>query len=318
MFEFLKNFRKPTVCELPETPKINTEKIDESLRLLHETTMEVSKTAIDAVKHLQEKLKYTERRFFSTIDSVEDVIIVKDSNNKWKTLNLAGQRIFGFHHNEYYGKTDKELMELFPRFKKCIRFDEDTDEFTWELQEPYRYDEIIPDEVGDGCQYFDVVKTPTYFPDGSRKELIVIGRNVTDARNHIKRQRACFLALNSVSDAIAILDKDGNVFFANDVFLKIFCNNIKMNEIEGKTLQAIIPDFYEYNEMWLTISKNHAWENQIDENGYRVAAVPMMNGNTYPIFYILTFKEAPQLTQDIRQGQAKTYSLPIKTPKYIY
>lgn len=318
MFKFLKNFTKPPTWELLESPKINTEQLDASLKLLHETTIGVSQAAVEAAKHLQNKLNYTERRFFSTIDSVEDVIIVKGPDNKWRTLNLAGQRVFGFHHNEYYDKTDAELMEMFPRFKRCIRFDEDTDEFTWELGEPYRYDEIVPDETGDGCQYFDVVKTPTYFPDGSRKELIVIGRNITDARNHIKRQRACFLALNSVSDAIAILDKDGHVFFTNDVFLKIFCHNVKMNEVEGKTLQDIIPDFKEYNEMWCTISNNHTWENKINQTGYQVAAMPMMNGQAYPIFYICTFKEAPQLTQDIRQGQAKTYSLPVKPPRYIY
>lgn len=316
MIDFLKKLYTHPQCVGSEgTATIDIDALDNSLKLLQETTLSVSQAAIGATQHLQEQLKSTEHRFFSTIDAIDDIVIIKDSKNRWKTVNLAGQRLFGFTRDDYFNKTNQEIAEHFPRLQNCLRFVEDTDLFTWELKIAYRYDETVPNIHDDDIQYFDIVKTPTFFPDGTPKELIVIGRNVTEAHIHIKRQRACFLALNSVSDAIIILDKNGQLFFANDIFLKAFCNNVNMDSIVGQTLKELIPDFNNYDEMWDTVTHNVSWNNRANYTKYRVVAMPMMNGADSPIFYICTVKEATQLTPYMRK-----HIQPMQNgaTKYIY
>lgn len=316
------NFFNKTKSILINTDVVNSDSIIElhdSLDLLDATTTNVTETAINTTKFLKEQLYQSANRFFKTIDAVDDVIIIKDGNNKWLTLNIAGQKVFGLGINDYYGKTNQEIALEHPHLLKSLRFNEDTDNFAWDLGSPYRFDEIIPshDNINE-VLYFDVVKTPTFLENKKRKELIVIARNVTEARNHIRRQRACFLALNSISDGIVILDKNENIFFANDTFLAAFVAKwSKMDEVVGKKIPDIINDFCSYPNMWETIKQNKSWSN--DENKkYKVFAVPMMNGLPEPVFYICTFKSAPQITDDIRKNQHDIYNTPLLTTNYNY
>lgn len=105
---------------------------------------------------------------------------------------------------------------------------------------------------------------------------------------HMQRLKACFQALNSASDAIAILDHEGNIYFCNDSFTQTF-NIADYKSIVGKSLKEIvsIPSF---NKMWKSVYNNKTWTGTCCHR-FNLSALPMMNGAPHPLYIICTFKQ---------------------------
>ena len=286
--------------------------LNSSFNLLRTTALELSQTAAETVKILENKVKDTEERFTHTIDMLPDLIIIKDGVGRWKSLNKFGQDLYGWHQQEYLDKTDHELALKYPEFRGTLFASEEIDSLVWEFGKSYRLDRSIP--KGDTIFIFDVIKTPIFYADGSRKELIIVGRDITDIVEKRRRTNACFYALNSISDCVAILDKDGKIFFVNDPFLEAF-NFSSHEEVVGVVFRTII-NIPCFDIMWAAVKSNRPWHNlgggcpnsSIPCNNmcilYNFNVLPMMNGLAEPVYYICTFK-LKQINRQEEHGDNK-------------
>ena len=262
-------------------------RLEDSLQLLKKTTNEVSVAAVNAAIALEQQLKDTEYRFFSTIDTIDDLVIIKDGLGRWKTVNTVGQEIFGWHHNEYYNKTDAELIESYPNYKETLDFCMQSDDETWSLGRSNRFEERV--QYGTTHRILDIIKTPVFNPDGSRKELIIVGRDMTKMIEKQRRTKACFHALNSASDGIVIIDSNYKIIFSNDEFNRKF--HIENYEsILNKKMFDVLPWLVKYNDL-LEHARNNKSINVATEEAGDIAIMPMMNGCPKPIYYICTFKK---------------------------
>lgn len=280
-------------CSAPEKAEcaVDIKKLDASMHLLRATTAELSEAAISASNVLREQLENSENRFLSTIDAIDDLVIIKDGDGRWVTVNQVGEKSFSMMSDQYGGKTNQELGTQYPFFRECLEICDKTDNQAWETGSPTRSDEFVP--TPDGDIWYDVIKTPVYNQDGSRKELIVVGRDITEHRIHNQRMKACFTALNSASDPIVILDRDGRVFFCNDRFAIVMDANSYV-ELIGKKLDEILPIKDLFAGMWDELKKNKSWESPtpcIRKKLCKVSVVPVMNGVPDPIHYICTIKQ---------------------------
>lgn len=287
-------------CNLPEiyrSEPLDLDDLDHSLNLLRTTTAEVSEAAVQAAKVLEERLKETESRLYSIIDTVDDFICVKDGEGRWKTLNRFGQGLYGFDGYEYVGKTDLELAEIKPEFRLGFMACIESDSAAWESGTPTRSEEAFV--VGNKVQYFDVVKTPVFDDIGNRKELIIVGRNITEVKSKNKRVKACFNALNAASDVITICDGHGYIVFCNDKFLQKYGFG-DFHDVIGKKMNIISSgktDNEIYEDLWKTIKSNKTWSGNIVNKTTKgidvhckVTIMPVMNGVPEPIYYICTMK----------------------------
>jgi PAS domain S-box-containing protein len=284
MFKFFSRAR-PATASTHVKSTIDTCRLDNSLTLLRTTTLELSEAAVSAASVLQDRLKDSEFRFNSTIDHITDLVIIKDGDGRWKTMNHLGQEVFGWLHGEFYDKTDDELAKEFPRFKDTMALCTKTDNIAWETNMSHRAEECVP-----SCSknyLFDVIKTPVFHPDGTRKELIVIGRDVTEIREKQQRTKACFQALNSASDMIVIADTAGRIFFCNDKFVERL-NLTSYNEVVGERMQDVVPAISNVDEMWSAVESNRAWEGT--SGNFTLNILPVMNGAPKPIYYVCTLK----------------------------
>jgi PAS domain S-box-containing protein len=266
---------------------VDTIKLDESLHLLRSTTMEVSEAAVSAARALEEQLHSSEVRFMSVIDDITDLVIIKDGEGRWKTVNKLGQEVYDWSHGEYFNKTDAQLAKEYPTFANTLARCSNSDEITWDLGRSYRTEEEVPN--GSSSYVFDVIKTPIFEEDGSRKEIIIIGRDVTDSRERHRRTKACFTALNSASDIIFILDKSARIFFCNDRFVDEFHVGT-YEDVVNRKIKDVLRDIQNYDEMWDTVSNNEVWEGLCCDR-FKLTVLPMMNGAPQPIYYICTLKK---------------------------
>lgn len=285
---FRRLFFKPLHIEIPPHEPVDVVSLDNSFNLLKSTTVEVSQAAVDAARSLENQLHLSFHRFYSMIDAIDDFVVIKDDQARWIALNKTGQHVFGWVHGEYYQKTSSELAELYPQFAPSLRFGSNTDIHAWETHQPQRNEETFAIACGQ-MQTFDVITTPVFNPDGTRKELIVVGRNVTDAREKQRRTRACFTALNSASDAIIIIDAEHTIFFCNDEFLRRFDLGDYHNVV-GRNIVDVCKSFPDSAEIWEYVKQNQTWYQACPSTNQTLTIVPVMNGVDTPIYYICTIK----------------------------
>jgi len=262
-------------------------RLESSLQLLKQTTNEVSSAAVNAAIVLERRLRDTEYRFFSTIDTIDDLVIIKDGEGRWKTLNKVGQDLLGWYHGEYYDKTDSELMQLFPKFKDTLITCIETDTAAWELRQSNRVEEYVL--CGDKYRILDMIKTPVFHDDGSRKELIIVGRDMTELVEKQRRTKACFHALNSASDGIVIIDAKARIVFSNDEFNRRFGIN-DYEKILNKKMIDVLPWLTKYDDIWQHARNNNSIKIATEEAG-DILVMPMVNGLPKPIYFICTFKK---------------------------
>lgn len=280
----IKTNQECCISKLDESNHLNS-----SMDLLKATVFDLIDTATSTAISVSEELKIVEHRLFSIIDAIPDIIIIKDTTNRWLTINKAAQDLFNFHSYEYIGKTNEELLHEHPELIsfESFRLNQNDDEETWESKTSLRtIDVFCPD---DNEQYFDVIKTPTFHENGQRKELIVIARDITPQILEQQKTRACFLALNASSDGIIILDRNEKIFFVNFTFRHIF-SQVKNIKYEGMHVCDVIEDFIgcDRKETRRLLKNTQTWKTVWKD--YDITVLPIMNGVPDPIFNIISFK----------------------------
>lgn len=268
-----------------EDQQFDSSILDESLKLLKATTLEVSEAAVSASQVLEERLRKSERRFYAVIDAIPDIVIVKDGKGRWKTMNTAGQDLFGWHHGEYHDLTSEDLSKLYPSMKGALNEGDVTDKEAWKKGSVVRFQEEIT--INNKSGYIDILKTPVYNEDGSRKELIIIGRDITHIVSENKRNKACFTALNTASDIIFIADKKGEIYFCNDMFVSHFKFESYTDAV-GQQMVDIL-GIKKFDKQWKTLKQNKTWSSTYEDT-HTITIVPMMNCEPDPQFFIGTMK----------------------------
>jgi PAS domain S-box-containing protein len=228
------------------------------------TDITASKTMIGQLSQARSQAAINEDRLNAFINSIPDIICYKDGDGRWLLANQADLELFNLQDVDYLGKTDLELSkytnELYREaFEKCV----ESDEIAWQNKEISSGIELIP-LIGGGARIYDVFKIPSFYPDGSRKGLAVIGRDITPLKKQeeelIKakteaeesdRLKTEFInnmsheirtPLNGIMGFSSLLDENGLSSEMRSYYVKIVQNS-------GKQLMRIIDDILEISSL---------------------------------------------------------------------
>ena len=187
----------------------------------------------------KEKAEESEERLLTFINSVPDIICYKDGEGKWLLANDADLDLFCLTGVDYFNKTDTELAEYTNEiykdaFLNCVV----TDEKAWQKKE--KSNEVEKITTIDGTEKtFDIIKTPTFYPDGKRKGLSVIGRDITNLKEIEQSLLKRNLELIAAKEKAEESDRLKSAFLAN------MSHEIRtpMNGIIGFTSLLEEPDF---------------------------------------------------------------------------
>lgn len=268
------------------------QKLSESFNSLKDATSQIAADTHVTVITLKDRLQDTTYRFFSVIDAINDIVVIKDGNGRWQTVNTRAKELYGFTFDDYFECTDEELSITHPQYRdgllNCIK----SDEIAWQTKTYYR--DIESFEVDGRILYFDVIKTPRFNSDGSRKELIVIGRDITELREKDYQTKTLMTALDTSSDSIFIFNDSGNITFCNNTFVSLFKFKDNASAIETPFKDLGLTKIYD--SMLTVIRTNKIWSDiiKLEVNDEIITGiltiVPMMNGKPKPILYICTLK----------------------------
>ncbi len=170
----------------------------------------------------------------------EDIICIKDGESRWIKANKADLELFQLTDVDYFGKTDADLAPFSPFYKDAFLTCLETDEKCWQNGVTVRGDEIIPVPNGEP-KIYDVIKTPIFNPDGSRKMLIVFGRDVTyqrKAEQKIRESEKQYKTLIENLHESVVVTQKGIVKFFNPSFEEL--TGYSKEELNEKIIVELI------------------------------------------------------------------------------
>lgn len=131
----------------------------------------------EALKELEQK----KSELSTLINNMPDFVCFKDGEGRWVLANDYGLSLYELQGVDYQGKTDIELGEYTPHFKEAFVYCMETDEQTWQEAKITRDEESFLVPSGER-KTFDVIKVPLFYPDGKRRALVTIGRDISSLK----------------------------------------------------------------------------------------------------------------------------------------
>lgn len=125
-----------------------------------------------------ESIISSQQQLRTLIEAMPDAVFFKDGQGHWLITNKVAVELFGLQDVSWEGKNDLELTALCPEYTKAFELCIQSDESAWESGKIFFTEELVFSHNHprrDMC----MTKVPLFNEDGSRKGLVVIGRDIT-------------------------------------------------------------------------------------------------------------------------------------------
>ncbi len=144
------------------------------------------------------------------INASPDIIVLKDKDGRWIEANSKTLELFNIE--EYQGKTEDELGELYPHFAVYVPVFMKSDLQAWETGKQIEVKESVI--FNNSERIYEVIKVPIFDSARNRQNLIVFGRDITELEKSEQTYKSLFL---HDPDGVYTLDKAGNFLDVNKV-----------------------------------------------------------------------------------------------------
>lgn len=203
---------------------------------------------ITETKMAQEALSQSKAYLRTLIDTIPDLVWLKDDNGRYLFCNSKFERFFGAKENEIIGKTDydfvdKNLADVFRRY----------DQETMANEQPSMNEEEVTYADDGHHEILETIKTPMYGKNGQLIGVLGIARDITERKQaeekRIKleeelRQSHKMEAIGTISGGIAHDFNNilgiiiGNTELALDSTEGWHPNRLNLEEIKKASLRA--------------------------------------------------------------------------------
>jgi diguanylate cyclase (GGDEF)-like protein/PAS domain S-box-containing protein len=192
------------------------------------------------------------------IDSIPDLIILKDTNSAYLGSNKAFEEFTGKSEQDQIGKTDYDLFDS----NLAVTF-RSLDRQILETGQTHSQEEWVTYPDGHKA-LLSTVKTPFYGPDGEVLGLVGISRDITDrveAENSLRQAATVF---ESTREGVMITTADKRILMVNRAFTELL--GYTEAEVLGKStdmLQSPRHDKEFFRRMWTEIKTIGHWQGEV-------------------------------------------------------
>ncbi len=192
---------------------------------------------ISKCKEVENELRQSEELLRTFMDASPDIIAIMDGEGRFLEANPACIKLMEIESVDYRAKTYSDLVQFKSNHEDNFLMYLETDENTWRTGAVSHFEEVIFCSNGT-IKVYDVTKVPAFYPDGRRKIMFMIGRDITERKQaeEVLResQERYHLFFKLLPDAIFIYD-DNEIIFTNKAGAKITgCDSSE--EIIGKDI----------------------------------------------------------------------------------
>ena len=151
-------------------------------------------------RQAEDSLRMSETRMRTLIETIPDLVWVKDINGVYVSCNLKFEQLFGVKEDEIIGRTDYDFVD-----RKLGDFFRVSDDAALESGEPVVYEREV-DFAADGhSEFLETVKTPMYDAEGNLIGILGVARDITRRKKMEERvmQAQKMEALGTLAGGIA-------------------------------------------------------------------------------------------------------------------
>ena len=134
---------------------------------------------ITALRQAMAALRESNEQLSGFIDTLPDVVVIKDGDNRWQMMNLAAEHILKLSDYPWQGKANEQLASERPDFAIFHHAAARSDEQAWKNRELTLAIENLAED-GMPPVICEVRKMPIFGFRGERKALMVIARDITE------------------------------------------------------------------------------------------------------------------------------------------
>ncbi|MCP4126229.1 MAG: PAS domain S-box protein, partial [Gammaproteobacteria bacterium] len=168
--------------------------------------------AIDNARLFQD-LSSNETRLRTLVETLPDLVWLKDPEGVYLACNQKFERFFGAKESEVLGKTDHDFVD-----KELANFFRAKDKAAMDAGRPCVNEEEITYADDGHRELLETIKTPMFDVDHRLVGVLGVGRNITERKEAemalLESEQQVRDLLYSTAEAIYGLDLQGNCTFA--------------------------------------------------------------------------------------------------------
>jgi len=188
---------------------------------------------INSTKLAEDALKRSEGRLRTLIDTIPDLVWLKDEDGKYMQCNHSSEELLKATEKEIIGKTDYNFFN-----KRLADSARQKDIEIKKSKKSIIYEELVPFPDGHE-EILEIIKTPIFESSGNFIGILGVGRNITErklAENVLKESEELLkILLKVIPIPIALTDFNGRYLLVNDAYLK--ASKLSEPEVLGKTIE---------------------------------------------------------------------------------
>jgi len=223
------------------------------------------------MRQIQDDMNALDYALSTLIEAIPDIIFLKNSENRYVTVNEAARDFFEIQGIDWRGKSDTEISNEHPKIRatleKCMWQDHD------DASEMHVIEECNLNISGK-LRTLEIRKVPIFGENGERKRLVVIAHDITEERATQRNLRIAEAAIELL-DAVVVTDANNRIVRVNHSFTTL--TGYFPEEVIGKTsaiLKSGRHDKAFYKTMWETLANKKKWSGEIWDR--------RKNGEIYP------------------------------------
>jgi diguanylate cyclase (GGDEF)-like protein/PAS domain S-box-containing protein len=158
--------------------------------------------------HLQLSELRLNEQLTALIEALPDAVLFKDGKGRCLITNEPAKQLFRLHDIPWQGKTQTELADLHPAFRTVHERFLASDEKAWQAAQLLREEESVAAQDGRSI-IIETRKMPLFGQEGQRRELVVIGRDITQRKEDYEKihQLAFYDPLTRLPNRRLLIDR---------------------------------------------------------------------------------------------------------------
>ncbi len=210
-------------------------------------------------KRAEEALRNQTAHLRTLIQTIPDLVWLKDPNGIYLSCNAKFERFFGAKEADIIGKTDFEFVD-----KELAEFFRKNDKAAIDARKPRMNEEEIIYAYDGQRALLETIKTPMYDSEGNLVGVLGIARDITDRRQAERNVLRLATAIEQADALVVITDKNGSIEYVNSAFERV--TGYSCDEAVGENLRILKSgkqDEHFYSEMWDTILEGRVWKGRL-------------------------------------------------------
>lgn len=199
-------------------------------------------------------------RLRTLIDSLPDLVWMKDASGVYLACNAEFEKFFGAREADIVGRTDYHFVP-----KELADFFRDKDRQAVSRGGPNVNEEEVTYASDGRTALLETIKTPTLDAEGRLVGVLGIGRDITERRRLDHRLQLAARVFESTADAVVISDADSRIVAINRAFTAI--TGYAESDAIGRRLDDLLTsgrhpaDFFV--QMAATLGETGRWRGEI-------------------------------------------------------